>query len=324
MPTVSDLFDRVLANVGRVVVGKDHEVRLCLVALLCRGHLLIEDVPGVGKTMVAKALARSLGCTFRRVQFTPDLLPSDLTGVNAFNQKLGDFVFRPGPVFAQVVLADEINRATPRTQAALLEAMEERQATIDGETHRLPDPFLVMATENPVEYAGTFDLPEAELDRFLMRMHLGYLHAEEEAGLLLRRAAPDPDQLEPVLGQTELQAAFEAVREVHVEPSLARYVVDLARATREHPDLALGASTRASLALLHASQAYSASRGRDYVLPDDIKLLCRPVWEHRLQLRPAAQMRGSGPGEILDLVLEQVPGPRLESPAPEARLRRVR
>src|SRR5713226_6158520 len=263
---VTDVVTRVaeafMANVGRAIVNKEEEVRLCLVTLLCEGHLLIEDVPGVGKTM----LARSLDCTFRRIQFTPDLLPSDVTGVRAFNQKLNDFEFRPGPVFAQILLADEINRASPKTQAALLEAMEERQVTIDGETHDLPKPFMVMATQNPVEYSGTFPLPEAQLDRFLMKVRLGYLSEKEETNLLNQHKVESPmDELQPVVSPNELKAAQAAVREVFVKPELREYIARLVGRTRGNPEVALGASTRGTLNLFHASQALAAIQGRSYV-----------------------------------------------------------
>src|SRR5437868_8118248 len=250
---VTRVADAVLANVGRAIVNKEDEIRLCLVTLLCEGHLLIEDVPGVGKTMLAKSLARSLDCTFRRIQFTPDLLPSDVTGVRAFNQKISDFEFRPGPVFAQIVLADEINRASPKTQSALLEAMEERQVTIDGETHVLPKPFMVMATQNPVEYSGTFPLPEAQLDRFLMKVKLGYLSEQEAANLLNQHKAESPmDELQPDASPNELTAAQTAVRRVFVKPELKEYIARLVESTRNHPEIALGASTRGTLNLFHA------------------------------------------------------------------------
>src|SRR4030081_2790373 len=245
---VRRVVEPVLANVARAIVHKDDEVRLCLVTLLCQGHLLIEDVPGVGKTMLAKALARSLDCTFRRIQFTPDLLPSDVTGVRAFNQKLAEFEFRPGPVFAQILLADEINRATPKTQAALLEAMEERQVTIDGETHPLPKPFMVMATQNPVEYSGTFPLPEAQLDRFLMKVRLGYLSEKEEANLLNTHKVESPMlELQPVVSPNELKSAQTAVRDVFVKPELREYIARLVGRTPGNPEVAPGARTPAPL-----------------------------------------------------------------------------
>jgi MoxR-like ATPase len=307
---VSRVSEPVLANVARAIVHKEDEVRLCLVTLLCQGHLLIEDVPGVGKTMLAKALARSLDCSFRRIQFTPDLLPSDVTGVQAFNQKIAEFEFRPGPVFAQILLADEINRATPKTQAALLEAMEERQVTIDGETHALPRPFMVMATQNPVEYSGTFPLPEAQLDRFFMKVKLGYLPAREEAKLLGLQKVESPfEELQPVVSPAELAAAQRAVREVFVKPELKEYMARLVEKTRNHPEIALGVSTRGTISLFHASQARAAILGRPFVVPDDIKALADSVLGHRIILRPNAEMQGSNVTRILHQLMEreQVP-----------------
>ncbi|HEX4216377.1 MAG TPA: MoxR family ATPase [Candidatus Dormibacteraeota bacterium] len=305
----------VMNNVGRAVVDKEDEVRLCLVALLCGGHLLIEDVPGVGKTMLAKALARSLDCRFRRIQFTPDLLPSDITGVRSYNQRLGEFEFRPGPVFAQILLADEINRGTPKTQAALLEAMEEGTVTVDGETHELPLPFMTMATQNPIEYAGTFPLPEAQLDRFLMKVRLGYLTATEEVRLLDQSKVESPfDELRPVVSREELARAQAGVGEVFVKPELKEYLARLVSRTRNHPEIALGASTRGTLGLHRAAQALAAVQGRAYVLPDDIKALCEPVLAHRLILRPYAQMQGASAAGILGTILERerVPPPRFD------------
>jgi MoxR-like ATPase len=309
---VRRIADPVHANVERAIVGKHDEVRLCLATLLCQGHLLIEDVPGVGKTMLAKALARSMDCTFRRIQFTPDLLPSDVTGVQAFNQKVSDFEFRPGPVFAQILLADEINRATPKTQAALLEAMEERQVTVDGETHYLPRPFMVMATQNPIEYSGTFPLPEAQLDRFFMKVRLGYLPAKEEAKLLGTDKVEAPfEELQPVVSPEDLMSAQRAVRDVFVRPELKEYVARLVERTRSHPEIALGASTRGTLNLFHASQALAALLGRSYVLPDDIKALVEPVLGHRIILRPNAEMQGASPARILNQLMEREHVPQL-------------
>ena len=307
---VHRVVEPALANVARAIVHKEDEVRLCLVTLLCQGHLLIEDVPGVGKTMLAKALARSLDCSFRRIQFTPDLLPSDITGVRAFNQKVAEFEFRPGPVFAQILLADEINRATPKTQAALLEAMEEHQVTIDGETHLLPTPFMVMATQNPVEYSGTFPLPEAQLDRFFMKVKLGYLPAKEEAELLGLEKVESPfDELQPVVSPSELAAAQRAVRGVFVKPELKDYMARLVGKTRNHPEIALGVSTRGTINLFHASQARAAILGRPYVVPDDVKALVDSVLGHRIILRPNAEMQGASATRILHQLMEreQVP-----------------
>jgi MoxR-like ATPase len=309
---VSRVSEPVLANVARAIVHKEDEVRLCLVTLLCQGHLLIEDVPGVGKTMLAKALARSLDCSFRRIQFTPDLLPSDVTGVRAFNQKVAEFEFRPGPVFAQILLADEINRATPKTQAALLEAMEERQVTIDGDTHSLPRPFMVMATQNPVEYSGTFPLPEAQLDRFFMKVKLGYLTAKEEAKLLGLQKVESPfEELQPVVSPAELAAAQRAVRDVFVKAELKEYMARLVEKTRNHPEIALGVSTRGTISLFHASQARAAILGRPFVVPDDVKALVDSVLGHRIILRPNAEMQGSNVTRILHQLMEREQVPQI-------------
>src|SRR5947207_13145789 len=310
--TVGHVAESFMANVSRAIVNKEEEIKLCLVTLLCEGHLLIEDVPGVGKTMLAKSLARSLDCTFRRIQFTPDLLPSDVTGVRAFNQKVGEFEFRPGPVFAQILLADEINRASPKTQAALLEAMEEHQVTIDGDTHDLPKPFMVMATQNPVEYSGTFPLPEAQLDRFLMKVRLGYLSAKAEADLLGKQKVESPMlELQPVVSPNELKLAQSAVREVFVKPELREYISRLVGRTRTSPEVALGASTRGTLNLYHASQAYAALLGRTYVVPDDIKVLAEPVLAHRIILRPNAEMQGQSAGKLVAGLLEREHVPQM-------------
>lgn len=309
---VQSVAEAVLANVGRAILGKDDEVRQCLVTLLCQGHLLIEDVPGVGKTMLAKALARSLDCSFRRIQFTPDLLPSDVTGVRAFNQKQDDFEFRPGPVFAQVLLADEINRATPKTQAALLEAMEEHTVTVDGDTHLLPRPFMVMATQNPIEYSGTFPLPEAQLDRFFMKVRLGYLSSEQETQLLDRDKVESPfEELQPVVDPSELRSAQRQCRQVYVKPALKQYIVRLIQKTRSHREIALGASTRGTLNLFHGVQARAAVLGRSFVQPDDVKALAEPVLGHRIILRPNAEMQGTTASRILSQLLEHEPVPQL-------------
>jgi MoxR-like ATPase len=310
---IQESGERVAGNVERVIVGKHREVRLALVALLCGGHLLIEDVPGTGKTVLAKAIARSLGCTFRRIQFTPDLLPTDVTGISIYNQRSGEFEFRPGPIMSQIVLADEINRATPKTQSALLESMEEHQVTVDGVTYPMPAPFLVIATQNPIEYEGTFALPEAQLDRFMMRLRLGYPAPLEEMLILDEQKRAHPlDHLETVVGVDELLAMQLAVREVYVDSAVADYIVRLVNATRIHPDVYLGASPRGSLALFRAGQAFAALTGRDYVIPDDIKALAEPALAHRLIIRTAASVRDVDPATIVREILDAVPiEPRL-------------
>ena len=309
---VRRVAEAVLANVGRAIVGKQEEIKLSLIGLLCQGHLLIEDVPGVGKTMLAKSLARSLDCSFRRIQFTPDLLPSDVSGVRIYNQKLSEFEFRPGPIFTQILLADEINRATPKTQSALLEAMEERQVTIDGETHELPRPFMVMATQNPIEYSGTFPLPEAQLDRFMMKVRLGYLDVKQEAMLLGQEKVESPMlELQPVVSPGELAEAQAAVRRVFVKEELKEYVARLVDRTRTNPDVALGASTRGTLTLFRAAQAAAAIAGRPYVLPDDVKELASAVLAHRLILRPSAEVQGQTAAKVLAQVLDREHVPQL-------------
>jgi MoxR-like ATPase len=305
---VQEPAERVVANVERVIVGKHLEVRMALVALLCEGHILIEDVPGVGKTMLAKAISRSVGTSFRRIQFTPDLLPSDVTGLSIFNQKTQEFEFRPGPIMAQVVLADEINRATPKTQSALLECMEERQATIDGVTYPMPSPFLVLATQNPIEYEGTFALPEAQLDRFMLRLRMGYPKAMEEIVILDEQKRVHPiDSLQQVLSADELRQMQTGIKEIYVDQAVAEYIVRLVTATREHPDVYLGASPRGSIALYRSSQAYAAMQGRDYVIPDDIKALAVAILAHRLIVKSQASLREVDPDRIVRELLGSVP-----------------
>jgi MoxR-like ATPase len=312
-PATVDLravVDRVVTNVEKVIVGKSAEVQLTLVGLLCQGHLLIEDVPGVGKTMLAKALARSIGTTFSRIQFTPDMLPSDVTGVSIFNQMTRQFEFRNGPIMAQIVLADEINRATPKTQAALLEAMEEKQVTVDGVTHLLPAPFMVLATQNPIEYEGTFPLPEAQLDRFLLRLSLGYPTAANEIDVLDRQQFRHPiEKLEQVIGAEDLLAAQAAVRQVFTDPAIKSYLVEIVTQTRKHPDVYLGASPRGSLALHHTAQARAALHGRDYVIPDDVKILAEAALAHRIIIGPAARIKDVTARSVIQDILATVPVP---------------
>jgi MoxR-like ATPase len=307
MEDVRAFIEAVIDNVERVIVGKRSVIELAMVALLCDGHVLIDDVPGVGKTMLARAIAVSLGSSFTRLQCTPDLLPNDVTGVSVFNQKTSQFEFRPGPVFVNVLLTDEINRATPRTQSALLECMGERQVSVDGVTHTLSRPFLVLATQNPIEYEGTFPLPEAQLDRFLLRLLVGYPSVNDESQILVNLQRQHPiETLEQVVDGTRLPALQRQVWEVHVDDTVRDYIVQLVHATREHPDLALGASPRGSLALFKAAQALAALRGRDYVLPDDVKTLVRPTLAHRLIVRPESALRGRTPDQVLDSLLEKV------------------
>jgi MoxR-like ATPase len=302
--------ERVKENIGRVIVGKDDVIDLVLVALFSDGHLLIEDVPGIGKTTLAKSIARSISCSFKRIQFTPDVMPSDITGINFYNQKQGEFEFRPGPIIANIVLADEINRATPRTQSALLESMEERQVTVEGVTMPLPSPFLVIATQNPIELEGTFPLPEAQLDRFFMKIKLGYPDEAEEDAILLRfeQASPLTD-LEPVVSAEELVRLSRLVPQVFCEASVRRYVVQLVQATRRHPAYDLGASPRGSLSLFRGARALAAIRGRDYVLPDDVKLLAPYVLAHRAILSSQSRLRGRDAEGVLQEALEGVPVP---------------
>jgi MoxR-like ATPase len=310
MQDVQAIATRVSDNVQKVIVGKHNEVQLALIAMLCRGHVLIEDVPGVGKTMLARALSLSLGCVFRRIQFTPDMLPSDITGVSIFNQRDREFEFRAGPIFAQIVLADEINRATPKTQSALLEAMEERQVTVDGETYPMADPFLVLATQNPIEYEGTFPLPEAQLDRFLIRLSLGYPDRASEMAILDQQRVSHPvESLEQVISAEELVNAQRAVREVHVGDLIKEYILGIVTASRQHPDTYLGASPRGSLALYRTTQARAALQGRDYVIPDDVKALAESALAHRIIVSPSARIKSVDSRTIVEDMLRTVPVP---------------
>ena len=312
----TDTLRDLLAAVERVLIGKRAEAELAIIGLAAGGHLLIEDVPGVGKTMLAKSLARATGCSFKRIQFTPDLLPSDVTGVSIYNQRTGEFEFRAGPIVANVVLADEINRATPKTQSALLEAMEEHQVTVEGVTRPLPAPFMVLATQNPIEYEGTFPLPEAQLDRFLLRIHLGYPEPQQEVSVLQQQMLRHPiDDLQPVTSAAELQQLQQAVRRVHVEALLQRYIVHLVGLTRDHADVYLGASPRGSLALMRASQARALLQGRDYVIPDDVKALAVSALAHRLIMSPEARMRNATAQAVIETTLREVPVPGSRVPA---------
>ncbi len=306
-----NVAERIAQSVGQVIIGKRNEVRLAVLGLLCKGHILIEDIPGVGKTMLAKALARVIGCTFSRIQFTPDMLPSDVTGVSLFNQKSREFEFRAGPIMAQIVLADEINRATPKTQAALLEAMEEHQVTVDGITHQMDNPFMILATQNPIEYEGTFPLPEAQLDRFMIRLQLGYPSPAEELTVLSAQQYEHPiTNLQQVVSLQELIAAQQAIREIYVADEVKRYIIDLVNATRQHPDVYLGSSPRGSLALFRTSQARAAMAGRDYVIPDDVKALAEVTLAHRVIVGPAARIKDISSRTVVQDVLAatSVPG----------------
>ena len=308
---VQAVTDRILDNLRLVIVGKELPLELTVIGLLCQGHILIEDVPGVGKTVLARSLAKSLGVVFSRIQFTPDMLPSDVTGVSIFNQQSRLFEFREGPIMAQIVLADEINRATPKTQSALLEAMEERQVTVDGITHMLPTPFMVLGTQNPIEYEGTFPLPEAQLDRFQLRIHIGYPSLDDEVRILTAQQFAHPiHSLQPVVNQEELLKLQTAVRSIYVSPAVKRYIVELTRATRDNPDVYLGASPRGRLGLFRAGQARAAMQGRDYVLPDDIKALAEFVLAHRIVTNPAARLKNLTSGQIVKEIMQNlsVPG----------------
>ncbi|HUS70512.1 MAG TPA: MoxR family ATPase [Anaerolineae bacterium] len=310
MDGVQATAQRIVDNVERVIIGKHDEVQLALIALLCQGHLLIDDVPGVGKTMLAKAIAKSLGCSFKRIQFTPDMMPSDVTGVSFYDQSTGRFEFRPGPVMANIVLTDEINRATPKTQSALLEAMEEHQVTVDGVTHPLERPFLVLATQNPIEYEGTFPLPEAQLDRFLMRISLGYPSPADEIRILEAQQYVHPiESVDQVVGASELVEVQESIKAVYVHDAIKEYVVSIVGATRGHPDVYLGSSPRGALALYRTSQARSALLGRDYVIPDDVKVLAEPTLAHRLIVNPAAKIREVDPRTVIKELLQAVEAP---------------
>ena len=312
MSSVTPTAKKITNNVEKVVIGKRQEIILALVAYLCEGHILLEDVPGVAKTMLARALATSVGCSFNRVQCTPDLLPNDITGASIFNPKTTEFEFRAGPIFAQIVLADEINRTTPRTQASLLEAMAESRVTVDGETYLLERPFLVIATQNPIDHEGTFPLPEAQLDRFLVRLSLGYPSQEEEGKMLERLQREHPiDSLEPVVSAEEVIECQKEVREVHVDPKVRDYILQVVHATRQHDDLALGGSPRASIGLFRASQAVAAIRGHDFVLPDDVKRIAAAVLTHRLIVRPESRLRKVTAADVVEEIMDEVPVPTL-------------
>lgn len=310
METPKAIAEKIIANVEQVIVGKHHEVELTAIALICQGHALIEDVPGVGKTMLARSIAKSIGCSFKRIQFTPDLLPTDITGNSIYNQKEGTFEFRPGPILAHIVLADEINRATPKTQSALLEGMEERQVSVDGTTYPIPRPFMVLATQNPIEYEGTFPLPEAQLDRFIMRIHLGYPSAQDEIAILERQQQTHPiDALEQVVMLEEIQSLQDAVKDIYVDPLIKQYIVAIVDATRRHGSVYLGASPRGSLALFRTARTLALLRGRDHVLPDDIKTLADATLSHRLIIHPSARMKDVSQRQVTAEILDSLPVP---------------
>ena len=320
MVDIKAFSERVVINLEKVIVGKRQSIELIVIGLLCQGHVLIEDVPGVGKTMLARSLARSLDCTFNRIQFTPDMLPSDVTGVSIYNQQTSKFEFRPGPVIGQIILADEINRATPKTQAALLEAMEERQVTVDGVTHILPKPFMVLATQNPIEYEGTFPLPEAQLDRFLLRLRLGYPSMADEIRVLDDQQIQHPlESLKSIVDLKEILEASDEVRKIYISPVIKKYIVELTTRTRQSTDVYLGASPRGSLSLARAGQARAAMMGRDHVLPDDIQALAVAVLAHRIIVSPAARLRDLSSDRIVQEVVQATPVPGGEFASETAR-----
>jgi len=308
--TVKEITERIANSVGQVILGKNNEIRLTILGMLCRGHILLEDIPGVGKTMMAKSLARAVGCTFNRIQFTPDMLPSDITGVSIFNPKSREFEFRPGPIMAQIVLADEINRATPKTQSALLEAMEEGQMTVDGVTYRLSNPFLIMATQNPIEYEGTFPLPEAQLDRFLVRIQMGYPQPQDELNILASQQYQHPIQnLQQVVTLKELLAVQQLIKDVYVAKEVQQYIINLITASRRHGDVYLGSSPRGSLALFRTAQARAAMSGRDFAIPDDVKALAEVTLAHRIIVGPAARLKNITSRAIVQDILQSTPVP---------------
>jgi len=316
MGVIQTVGDKIVGNVEKVIIGKHREVQLAFVAMLSKGHVLVEDVPGVGKTVLAKSLAKSVGCKFRRIQFTPDLLPSDITGVSVFNQKTREFEFRAGPIMAQIILVDEINRATPKTQSALLECMEERQVTVDEATYRMPEPFLIMATQNPIEYEGTFPLPEAQLDRFLMRISLGHPKPEEEIRILDAQQYVHPiETIEQVVSVAELLEAQEAVKHIYIDPLIKEYIVALVNATRDHPDVYLGASPRGSLGLYRTSQVLAALQGRDFVIPDDVKALTEVTLAHRVIVSPSARIKNVDTRTVVQEITSTVPVPGIRARA---------